>query len=105
MTPLDIIARIFAQNEAGPTPEERDVARVIGDIIEGRATVADAVSIAAFAFSIAERVNPGIAAIATAEGIAVRLAPLIVAGIASGAIKPDPHPIADAQTTGRYQGR
>ena len=80
------------------TSEQHTLAAAIGDVIEGKATVYDAMTIVDFAWSIAVDVNPGLLALSSAEGFAVALLPLMSEGVASGIIQPDTDPIHDAQT-------
>jgi hypothetical protein len=81
----------------------------MSDLIMGKATVADAIAIVQFAWGIAVDVNPGLRALSSAESVAVALAPLIAAGIASGAIHSgasgEGQTAASDQTHGRYQGQ
>jgi hypothetical protein len=92
-----------ASTPAVSSDEARLVA-ALGDIVTGHATVADAMTIVQFAWEIACEVNPGLAALSTAEGIAVQLVPLIASGIASGSITPGSGANADPLGRGGRRG-
>ena len=92
MNPLAALAGLaawlFAPRPAAPPAPDRALARAVGDIVAGRGTPADAVMVARHALNVASDVNPGLEALATGQSLAARLAPLIVAGMADGTIRP-----------------
>jgi hypothetical protein len=72
----------------------------LSDIVHGTATLSDVTVLGEDALSVASLADP---ALAPVLGVAAALLPIVLSGIASGAIKGDPNPITDAQTTRNYQ--
>lgn len=103
MTVAAFLRTLWPASPPAVSADETRLVTALGDIVTGHATIADAMTVVQFAWGIACEVNPGLAALSTAEQIAVQLAPLIVSGIASGAIRPGAS--GEGQTHGHYQGR
>ena len=72
----------------------------LSDIVHGTATMSDVTVLGEDALSVASLADPELAPVL---GVAAALLPIVLSGIASGAIKGDPNPITDAQTTRNYQ--
>ena len=88
--------------------EAPEILTAISDVAHGEATVDNAVAIVRAILQGVAFVDPAAAPIIT---LVIDLTPIAAELIASGVVRPDPLPIADAQTAastevhGRYEGR